>query len=145
MPLPMAHGTAAEVAAKWAKNAQAAQSEYTAGVNRVTQAPGEKAAQAANVWQARVSDPQVLEKFKRKVSAVSLDQWKNAAANYGASRYSQGVASKQEKFAQAMQPLLQYIDNAKQQVHAMPNVTFEDRLQRSRMMQVLMHRYQGTA
>lgn len=145
VPYAMAHGTATEVAAKWATRAQAAQADYTAGVNRVTQAPGAAAAAAADTWQARLQDPATKAKFQRKVSAVTLDQWKTAAANYGASRFAQGVAAKEQKYAQSMGPLLSFIDNAVQQVKAMPNVTFEDRLQRSRAMQTIMHSYQGTA
>jgi hypothetical protein len=92
-----------------------------------------------------LQDPATKAKFIRKVQAVSLEQWKNAAANYGASRYSQGVAAKEQKFAAAMQNLLPFIDQAVAQVKAMPNATFEDRLQRSRAMQTIMHSYTGTA
>jgi hypothetical protein len=141
----MAHGTPTEVAQKWAQRSQAAAPEYTAGVNRVTVAPGERAAAASATWLARLNDPQTKAKFERKVRAVTLEHWKSAASQYGASRYAQGVAAKEQKFAAAMVPLLAYIDNAVAQVKAMPNVTFEDRLQRSRAMQTLMHNYQGTA
>lgn len=140
----MARMTAAEVAQKWAQRAGAAQADYTAGVNRVTEAPGQAAANAADVWQARLQDPQVLAKFKRKVSAVSLEQWKSAAANYGAARYAQGVSSKTAKFEAAMAPLLSYIDSGLAQIKSMPNVTLEDRIQRSAAWQRYMNKYQGT-
>lgn len=141
----MAHGTPQEVAQKWAQRSQAAASDYTAGVQRVTTSPTDAAANAHATWIARLQDPATVEKYQRKLRAVSLEQWKQAATQYGASRYSQGVAAKESKFEAAMVPLLQYIDNARAQVHRMPNATFEDRLQRSRAMQTLMHNYRGQA
>lgn len=140
----MAHGSADEVATKWSQRAQAASSEYTAGIARVTTAPGQLAAQAAQTWLARLNDPATVAKFQRKVQAVSLQDWQNAATQYGASRYSQGVAAKEAKFASAMNKLLPFIDQAVAQVKRMPNATFEDRLQRSRAMQTIMHGYTGT-
>lgn len=145
LPGEMAHGTAAEVATKWSQRSQAAAPEYTAGINRVTVAPGTQAAAAADTWLARLNDPVTRAKFQRKVAAVTLEQWKSAATQYGASRYSQGVAAKESKFQAAMTTLLPFIDNAVAQVKAMPNATFEDRLQRSRAMQTIMHSYTGSA
>lgn len=139
----MAHGSAADVATKWSQRSQAAAPDYTTGIQRVTTAPGQLAAAASATWLARLNDPATVAKFQRKVAAVSLQAWQNAATQYGASRYSQGVAAKEGKFASAMQNLLPFIDNAVAQVKAMPNATFEDRLQRSRAMQTIMHSYTG--
>lgn len=141
----MSHGTAAEVAQKWSQRSQAAAADYTAGVERVSVAPGEKAAAAATTWLARLNDPATVAKFKRKVSAVDLATWKAAASQYGSARYSQGVAAKEPKMAKALSTLLPFIDAGVAQVKRMPNATFEDRLQRSRAMQVYMHGYRGQA
>lgn len=145
IPAAMAHGTPQEVAQKWSQRSQAAAPDYTAGINRVTSSPTAAAAAAVQTWLARLQDPATAQKYVRKLNAVTLEQWKTAAANYGASRYSQGVANKEAKYQAAITPLLQYIDSAVAQVKSMPNATFEDRLQRSRAFQTIMHNYQGTA
>lgn len=143
--LAMAHGSPQEVAQKWSQRSQAAAQDYTAGINRVSTSPTEAAANAHATWSARLADPNTVAKYQRKLRAVTLEEWKSAAAQFGASRYSQGVAAKEAKFERAMVPLLQFIDSAVAQVKRMPNVTFEDRLQRSRAMQTLMHNYKGAA
>jgi hypothetical protein len=141
----MAHGTPQDVAAKWAQRASAAGTDYTAGINRVAVSPGQAAAAAAPTWQAAVSSPDALAKYKRNVGLVTLEAWQNAATQYGSARYTQGVAAKQAKYEAIMAQLLPYIDRGVAQIKAMPKATFEDRLQRSRAMQVYMHNFQRTA
>lgn len=140
----MAHGTAAEVAQKWSRNAQAGQQDYTAGVNRVTQSPTAAAAAAGATWQARVSSQAALQKFQRKLNAVSLDEWKTRTTSVGAQRFAQGVAASESKMQSAMTSLLPFIDNLKAQVKSMPNATLQDRIQRMNAWVMGMSQYTGT-
>lgn len=125
-----AHGTADEVGAKWLRNIQAAQPEMTAGVQRVTVAPGVSAAAKAQKWINSLQDPAVQDKWKRNVSNVSLQQWQSAMTTYGINRVSQGAQEKLPKFVTAMNSLLPFIDNLASQVRNMPDNTYADREQR---------------
>lgn len=140
----MAHGTPQEVAQKWQQRSAAAGPDYQAGIQRVTVSPGQAAANAASQWQAAVSSPDALAKFKRNVGLVTLESWQAAATQYGSSRYVQGVQAKEAKFENIMGQLLPYIDRGVATVKAMDKSTFEARLQRSRAMQVWMHNFQRT-
>lgn len=141
----MSHGTAEEVSASWLSGIQGATAKMTAGVNRVTTAPGQAAVQSKARWQAAMSDPATADKWARNVGNVTLQQWQSAMTQYGINRVAQGAAAKQQKFAAAMGPLLNYIDSGVAKIKAMPNTTFEDRLLRSQAMQRWMHAYQRPA
>lgn len=143
VPLTMKNLTAEQVAAKWSQRASNAASDYAAGIAAVTSNPLAKAAQSADLWQQRVNDPSVKAKFVRKLNAFPFDQWKAIAAQYGQSRYSQGVSSKTDKYATAIAPVLAYEAAGLAQIESMPKVTLEDRIQRSAAWQRYMAAYAG--
>src|SRR5260221_4241696 len=97
----MAKVDASAYADKWSRRLKAATPDIQAGIKRVTQAPGQKAAVQANVMlqnlSARVNDGS----WAKAVGAVSLTDWQNAALNKGVQRSSAGVASAHGK-VQAM-------------------------------------------
>lgn len=80
---------AADVAAKWARNASAAVDAYKSGIQGVTQAPGAKAAAQADTWAANVAASKA--KFQRNVGAVSLATWQERAESKGATNYPTGI------------------------------------------------------
>lgn len=141
----MAHGTATEVAAKWQSRIAAASTEMQAGVDRVSQAPGQAAAAKKQKWINRLMEQGTQDKWARKVAAVSLGDWQAAMKNYGIQRAVQGAQAKQAKYEAALGPLLSYIDQGRQQIRNMPDLTLEDRLQRSRAMQMWMSNYRKPA
>lgn len=136
------HGSAQEVAAKWVQNITNAQQSMKNGVARVQKAPGQSAVEKAQKWQQAMSDPATFQKWQNNVGRVSLSAWQQAMNDVGIQRVAQGAQAKQAKFEQAMAPLLQYIDSARDQVKSMPDLTIEDRIARSAAMQRLMHQYQ---
>lgn len=141
----LAHGTAQEVADKWATNLGNAQTSMTNGVNRVTTAPGQAAAAKRMKWIAAIQNPATQDKWARKVSAVSLQSWKDSMTNIGIPRAAQGAAAKKPKFVAAMTTLLPYIDQVTAQVRAMPDTTPTDREQRAIAMMRGMRNYTGTS
>lgn len=104
----------------WASGMAQAGKKITDGVNAVTEAPGQKAAAAADLWQQRVSDPLVKAKFQRRSQAVSLQDWKTAMLTKGVNRVGAGAAASKPKFAKFMQQFLPFVQNVAAQVRQMP-------------------------
>lgn len=140
-----AHGTASEVADKWATNLGNAQTSMTNGVNRVTTPPGQAAAAKRQKWVAAITAPATQDKWARKVAAVPLQTWKDSMTNIGIPRAAQGAQQKKPKFQAAMASLLPFIDQVAAQVRAMPDTTPNDREQRAIAMMRGMRNYQGTS
>lgn len=137
--------TAAEVASKWQRNATNAAADYAAGIAAVTDNPLAKAASAADTWVARVSSAEAKAKFERKLRAFPFDQWKSIAAQFGQTRYSQGVQNKASKFEQGIGPVLAYERAFIERLKAMPNATSGDRRQRMNAWFDYMSNYKGQA
>lgn len=135
--------SADQVASKWSRNAQNAAQDYAAGIAAVTQNPLSQAAAAADLWQQRVNTAQAKAKFQRKLNAFPFDQWKAIAAQFGQSRYSQGVADKANKYAQAIGPVLAYERAGLAQIESMPKTTLQDRIQRATAWMQYMANYSG--
>lgn len=136
----MARLTAEEYAQKWATRMAAATSDYTAGIQRVTQAPGAAAAAKEQKYQAGVQAAVTSGKWRRKVGAVSLQDWQNAAVNKGASRLASGAQNAQSKMAAAGARILPIIDAARQAVSGMPDNTVEERINKSAAFQRELHK-----
>lgn len=141
----MARLTAAEAAAKWSQRSTAAAADYTAGVQRVTTAPGVAAAAAAQTWQTAVASPDALAKYRNNVALVSLQDWQNAATQYGSARYAQGVAAKQSKYENIIAQVLAYQDQILPTIKRMDKSTFAARVQRSVAWQNAMHNFKRTS
>jgi hypothetical protein len=125
-----AHGSATDVATKWATNLANAQQSMTDGVQRVTVAPGASAAAAKQKWVAKMTSVQTQNKWAQNVAAVSLGSWQSSMTTLGIQRAAAGAQAKQQKMVNAMTKLLPFIDQLRSTVSAMPDVTTQDREQR---------------
>lgn len=99
--------TAASAAASWQTGFSGAGTRYTDGVNAVTVAPGQLAAAQKNAYLANVQANANI--WASKVAAVSLQDWKSAAANVGAQRLATGATKglpKMQRFMTAFIPVL---------------------------------------
>lgn len=114
---------------KWVAGMGNATDAATRGVNAVTTAPGQLAAQAADKWLNKTMAAK--DKFARRVGAVSLSQWQNAMTSYGISRMAQGAQQKQGKMQSFMAEYLPFLQTGVQQVHSMPKNTLEDGIARA--------------
>ena len=140
-----AHGSAQEVADKWATNLGNAQQSMTAGVQRVTESPGQAAVAKQQKWVRAMQSAEVQAKWARKTGAVSLQSWKDSMTNIGIQRAAQGATQKKQKMVNAMTTLLPFIDQVAASVRAMPDNTPADREQRALAMMRGMRQYQGNA
>jgi hypothetical protein len=119
----VARVTADDAAKKWARNLGQATQDITAGIARVSQAPGVKAAQASGKWLQKVTQAET--KFKANVGRVGLSEWQ-AAATAGVSRVASGANAKQGKMAAFMTDFLAHLDRGAPAIAAMATNTVED-------------------
>ena len=102
---------AASVAQKWGSAMQGAGTAYTAGVKAVTQAPGQAAAAAADLWANNTVAAKP--KFATNSAAVSLGAWQQAAVDKGSARLGSGATAALPKFQTAMSSVLPYIEQVR--------------------------------
>ena len=99
------------VATKWANAMQGAGTAYTAGVQAVTQAPGQAAAAAVNLYVQNTAAN--APKFAANSAAVSLQSWQSSAVNKGAARLGSGATAAQPRFQNAMTSVLPFIEQVR--------------------------------
>lgn len=119
--------TPAELAAKWATRTGAATQDVVAGVDRVTEAPGRKAAAQKAAWQQNVAA--AADKWERRVGSVSLEDWK-ARTKDGASRIASGVQAKRSKVESFWQEFGPFQDQVTARTRSMPRGNIEQNLAR---------------
>lgn len=134
--------TPQEYAEKWARRTSGATQDYTRGVQRVTEAPGIKAAASVDRLLASLTEAIVSGKWGSRVSGVTLQQWKDAAINKGAGRIAAGVQNATQDMQKFATEVIAHINGVQAEIEAMPNVTLEDRIQRSVVFQRRMHDFQ---
>jgi|TARA_B100001059_G_scaffold88039_1_gene86468 hypothetical protein len=127
--------TPQESTAKWVQRTQAASGDYVSGINRVTEAPGILAARQSDAYMQGVQN--AMNKWKRNVAAVTLDQWKDQAINVGAGRIAAGVNAAQEKTLRATERNFANIDSALSGLP--PRGTFEQNIQRMTQFVTKLH------
>lgn len=119
------------VANRWAQNLAGASQKIAQGVAAVTESPGAKAAQAADLWQTRVSSADAKSRFATNTAKVSLTDWKQAMTNKGIPRISQGANDAKPKMTNFLQQFLPFVQNVADSVHQMPKNTLDDRINRA--------------
>lgn len=122
--------TADEYLEKWQRRTNAAGQDVRAGVERVTEAPGVKAAQAADRMLAGITESINNGKWQRAVAGVSLDDWKRQTIDVGIPRIAAGVNASVTKNRGKIEKLLSDVDAVQAEVDRMPKTTFQDRIQR---------------
>lgn len=127
----MAKLNSVEFAEKWARRTKGSTADMAAGIAKVTEAPGEKAAKKIGKWIAKLSDPEVQQKWKTNVAAVSLEEWKQSAITLGVQRVAAGVDKSEAKMEKFAGQLIAHQEANLPKIHAMPDLTKED--SRSRM------------
>lgn len=118
-----------QTAAKWAANMQNATTSITNGVNAVTQAPGEAAAAAVELWASRVAASK--NRWATNVRAVSLQEWKTKMINVGIPRVASGAQANQPKMQAFLSWFLPAQDAVTQQTRAMPKGSIEQSIARA--------------
>ena len=126
----MAKLTPQEFAEKWARRLQGSTQDIRQGIERVTEAPGEKAAAAQDALLLNFTESVNSGRWAASVRNVSLADWKKAALDKGVARIPAGVEAATPKMASIAAELLPAVDAAAEAAKRMPNTTFDDRIQR---------------
>src|SRR5512143_2754835 len=121
--------TPEQATAKWVNRLSSATNEIQQGVARVQVAPGQAAAAKFQKWLQSVNDS--ANKWRRNVANVSLSDWQASMTNIGIPRIAQGAQQKQGKFERFAAEFFPHLERGISTVKAMPDTTFEDRIQRS--------------
>lgn len=117
-----------EATQKWVTRLSGATADISAGIAKVTTAPGQKAAQSFQKYQNNTQA--AFPKWKNNVAAVPLESWK-ASATAGVQRVAQGAQQKQGKYQDFATQFFPVLDNNVAKINSMPNATIEDRIQRA--------------
>lgn len=136
----MARLTPEEATEKWKSRTGGASGDWARGIERTPEAPGAKAAAGADKWQQKLSSPATKEKFKRRVAAVTKEEW--AAASVAAQgKFSAGVASKADKMLKHQRDVQAHMEAGKRKIAAMPNLTPQDAANRAAAWVLHMSEY----
>lgn len=116
----------ATVAAKWVRGMQNAGATAKDGVSAVTQAPGQKAAAAAELYRRKVNEAVDSGRFQSQTAAVSLESWRQDYITKGIPAMTARAAGAQDKVARFLAFWLPITEQASQAVQAMPKGSLED-------------------
>ena len=127
----MAKVTSAQWLDKWGRRLNAASQDITTGVNAVQTAPGQLAAAASDRMLANLTASVQSGLWAKRVSGVSLSDWKGAMTTKGIPRIAAGVTQAQKTAANTITALLAAVDNAAAQANAIPKGGIEQSIQRA--------------
>lgn len=103
--------TAQQAAADWVAGLQQKQAKIQAGVEAVSSPPGQAAARNKAAYIAQVTAS--ADKWASRVSAVSLQSWKDSMVNKGLPRIASGAASAQGKVEAFLTRFLPHVASGK--------------------------------
>lgn len=102
-------------AQKWATNLASAGPSIQAGIMGVQTAPGALAARQKEVWATNTINAK--DKWAKRVSAIGLSEWQQAAIQKGLPRIASGAQAAQPKMQQFLTAFLPYVERG---VSALP-------------------------
>ena len=141
----MAKMNPTEFAAKWKNRTTAAIPDFVAGVNKVTEAPGLKAANRADAMVRGVQESVASGKWQRNVGSVPLESWKNSTATLGSQRIGSGVQAAESKMQAFGSKLIPFQETLKAAIDAQtPRGDFESNMQRMNSWARGMHEFENS-
>lgn len=115
-----------EFAEKWNRRIKQATQDVVAGASKVTDSPGKRAASKKSKWAARMSSPEIHEKWARNIGSVTVDDWRASIIEVGVPRIAAGADRAQRKVADFAEKLITYQNAGLPKIDAMPDMTLED-------------------
>ena len=122
--------TAEEYQKKHRARTNAAQQDMRDGINRVTEAPGKKAAAAQDKMRQNLLTSIDNGKWARRVGAVGLDDWKKDMLDKGVGRVAAGLDRSAEKVTAFAEKLITHQNRLLADLEGDPSVTLEDNINR---------------
>jgi hypothetical protein len=122
--------TAIQFQEKHARRLTGAIEDVRQGIQRVTESPTIKAAASKEKMRANLNAAIDNGKWEAGLKRVTLEEWKDKAANVGVNRIAAGINAAKAKVVAFAEQLLPYIDTQQQKIKGMPSVTLEDNIAR---------------
>lgn len=116
---------------KWGRRLQAAGPDISAGVDRVSVAPGQSAAAAADRYASGLMESIQNGTWETNVAKVPLSDWKNSMKTKGLARLATGVTQAQATKLQKINQTLAAVDQSVAEIQNMPQDSLEARIARS--------------
>ena len=105
----MAIKSAEQVAEKWARNMSTAGETMREGVMAVTEAPSAKAVTQQNVMLTNFTEAITSGRWRARMQAVSLEDWRKAFIDKGISRATANAGAAKPKVAAFLQDFLPFV------------------------------------
>jgi len=121
---------AAEIAEKWGRNLKGSATDIRKGVERVTEAPGVKAAAKVQKMREKLLASLDDGTWATNVSAVPLGEWKSKMINKGIPRLNAGVDAANGKVIEFHSQLSDHQARINSELESMPDVTLDDSINR---------------
>ena len=126
----MSRLTPEEAATKQATRLKGATEDIRRGIERVTSAPTAKAAAKQDKMKTNLNAAIDSGIWKKRLMAVSLEDWKRQAMDKGVNRIAAGIDGAHSKQVDFYGKLLPAVDAARTKVEAMPDISLEDNINR---------------
>lgn len=123
--------TPSEAAQKHARNLKQSTPDIQRGVERVTVAPGQLAAAQVDKMRTNINKSLDDGTWARRVSSVTVDEWKDDMIKKGIPRIAAGVEAAIPKTTEFFSQFLPHLEKVQAVVQAMPSVTLEDGINRA--------------
>lgn len=127
MPMPRPE----EIAEKQIRRVQQASEDVRAGVQRVDEAPGAKAAAKQEKLVQAFLEAIRTGKWQTRVAGVTLEEWRQAMLSKGVPRIAEGIAAARGDIEDFWREFLPHLERVVAEVERMPDTTLEERIQRA--------------
>ena len=114
----------------WKQRLDASVDRIRAGVQRMTENPCEKAADAQDKWVAGVQEAATTGRWAASLRTVTLDDWKAAMINKGVTRIPQGTTNAEGVVKDFAGKLINHLNTVLPEIDRMPSITLEDSINR---------------
>lgn len=122
--------TPAEAREKHARRLKGSTEDIRKGVDRVTEAPGVKAAAKQEKMRERLIQAIDSGKWAKRVASVSVEDWREQMKTKGIPRIAAGVDGAADKIEDFFGQLFAHQEGLQRKVDAMPDLTLDDSLNR---------------
>ncbi len=123
-----------EYSEKWGRRLKGSTEDVRRGVAAVTEAPGIKAAQKVAKMKANLLKSIEDGTWERRVSGVSLSDWKKQTLEKGIGRISQGVDGAGNKMKDFATEFFPHLEEGQRKIESMADITLEDNIARASEM-----------
>jgi len=126
----MAMMTPAEFQDKHLRRTSAASADMRAGIERVTVAPGDLAANKQEKMITRLTESVRSGKWARALRGVGLEGWRSKMLDVGVARVASGLEASAPKVVAFATQFLPFVATVQAKVQKLPDLTLDDNIRR---------------